>query len=489
MENIKAIWQNNFTDLFQKKTVDEINSKALKNNKLKKSLSLFQIISLGIGVIVGAGIFVLTGVAAGAHAGPAITLSFAISGLICICAGLCYAEFASILRTSGSSYSYTYVAFGRFPAWIIGSISVLGYFLGAVSVAVGWSRYFSDILSNFDINIPEKFALPMGTEYYVNGETFYALFDIPAFIITLISAFILYRGVALSAMITSFAVIIKLLALLCFISIGSFYVDTKNWIPYIPENTGNFGEYGFSGIVSGVSMVFLAFNGFDSICTSAQEVKNPQRDIPLGIIFTILSVTIIYIITAAVMTGLVPYKDLCVPQALAVAVDKIGLMWLNYVVKLGAVIGLSSVIIVSQYTVIRMLLVMAEDHLLPSIFSRVHITNKTPHILTFVVGILMSCITATINLEHIVKLSSFFILLTLIVICIATIVMRYSHTELKRSFYCPLMPITPIIAILLASYIITSYTSYIYFTASIFFIILTLIYFFQRSCFRRKIID
>jgi APA family basic amino acid/polyamine antiporter len=263
--------------------------------------------------------------------------------------------------------------------------------------------------------------------------------------------------------------------------IGAFYIDINNWIPYIPQNTGRFGEYGVSGIITGISMVFLAFNGFDSICTSAQEVKNPRKNIPLGIIITIITVTVIYVLTSAVMTGLVFYKELNVPQALAVAVDKIGLPWLNYVVKFGAVAGLSSVIIVSQYTVIRMLLVMAEDNLLPSIFARVHSKNKIPHIITLAIGLSMSFIAATTNLQNIVKLSSFFILLTLITICISTIVMRYSKPDLNRGFYCPLMPAIPIIAISLSIYILSSYPIQIYINACVVLIILTFLYFIQRK--------
>ena len=336
-------------------------------------------------------------------------------------------------------------------------------------------------MNNFHLGLPEKFTLSTGVEYKVDGKISYAIFDIPAFAISFISTLILYRGVALSSMITSFSVIIKLLVLLCFISIGVFYIDINNWIPYIPQNTGKFGEYGISGIITGVSMVFLAFNGFDSICTSAQEVKNPKKNIPLGIIITIITVTIIYVVTSAVMTGLVTYQELNVPQALAIAVDKIGLPWLNYIVKFGAVAGLSSVIIVSQYTVIRMLLVMAEDNLLPSIFAQVHNKNQTPHIITLVIGFSMSFIAATTNLQNIVKLSSFFILLTLIVICIATIVMRYNKPELNRGFYCPLMPITPTIAILLSTYILSSYPIQIYIKAGMVLMILTFLYFIQKK--------
>ncbi len=363
------------------------------------------------------------------HAGPAITLSFALSGVVCICAGLCYAEFASMLKTSGSSYSYIYVTFGRFPAWIIGSISAIGYFLGAVSVAVGWSGYFIDILNTFNFNISQKFTSPTGTKYMLDNKHFYSYLDLPAFAISLISAFILYRGISLSSIITTISVIIKLSVLLCFVSIGIFYIDINNWIPYIPENQGKFGKYGYSGIIAGVSMVFLAFNGFDSICTSAQEVKNPRKNIPLGIIITIILVTIIYIVTSAVMTGLISYKQLNAPQALALAVNNIGLPWLNYIVKFGALAGLSSVIIVSQYTVTRMLLSMSEDKLLPNIFTKIHSKNQIPHIITIIIGLSMAILAATTNLHNVVKLSSFFIIITVISICLATIIMRYTKSQ------------------------------------------------------------
>ena len=481
MENKKAILKNNFKSLFKKKSVKQINLKVSQNNKLKKNLSLLQIISLGIGVIVGAGIFVLTGIASSMHTGPAITLSFALSGIICICAGLCYAEFASMLKTSGSSYSYIYVTFGRFPAWIIGSISAIGYFLGAVSVAAGWSGYFTDILNSFGLTIPQKLTLPTGTEYAIDNKNFYSYLDLPAFTISFISALILYRGIKLSSIVTSISVVIKLLVLLCFICIGVFYIDINNWIPYIPKNEGEFGKYGISGIIAGVSMVFLAFNGFDSICTSAQEVKNPRKNIPLGIIITIIIVTIIYILTSAIMTGLISYKQLNVPQAMALAVHNIGLPWLNYIIKFGAIAGLSSVIIVSQYTVIRMLLIMAEDKLLPNIFTKIHSRNKIPHIITLAIGILMSVLAATTDLHNIVKLSGLFILMTVISICLATIVKRYTNPKLIRGFYCPFMPITPIIAIILSLYIIYSYPIQIYLNAIIILIILVSVYFLKKQ--------
>ena len=482
MENIIAFWRNNIKILFEKKSIQQINLESLKDNRLKKSLSLLQIILFGIGVIVGSGIFVLTGIASGLHAGPAITISFAISGFICICAGFCYAEFSSMLNTSGSSYSYTYITFGRLPAWIIGSISSIGYFLGAVSVVVGWSRYFNDVLTMFSLEIPKKFALTTGTQYMSDGKICQALFDLPAFVISSISTFILYKSTILSSIITSLSVFTKLFVLLCFCLIGVFYIDVNNWIPYIPTNTGNFGEYGISGIVSGISIVFLAFNGFDSICTSAQEVKNPQKNVPLGIMITIIIVTTIYIIISAVMTGLVSYTKLGVPHGLAIAVDKIGLPYFNYIIKMGALTGLSSVIIVSQYTVIRMLMVMAKDKLLPKILTKIHGRNKTPHIITLIIGISMSFISATITLENIVRLSSFFILSTLITVCMSSIITRYKNPTLNLSFKCPFMPVTPSVAILLSLYILFSYPLQVFINAGLVIGILIILFFIQRLC-------
>ena len=481
MKNIKIFWDYNFKPLFQKKSIYDLNLKSLQNNRLKKSLSLFQIVMFGVGVIIGSGIFVLTGIGASRHAGPAITLSFALTGIICSCAGLCYAEFSSMLYTSGSSYSYIYITFGRFPAWIVGSFSIIGYFLGAASVAAGWSRYFSDALKNLDLTMPLKFSLTTNIEYKVNDNTCYAIFDIPAFAISFISTLILYKGITLSSIITTFSVIIKLFVLFCFIVIGIFYVDLNNWTPYIPENTGNFGDYGVSGIISGVSMIFLAFNGFDSICTSSQEVKNSKINIPLGIIITITIVTTVYILTSAVMTGLVSYQELQAPQALSFAVDKIGLQWLSRIVKFGAVIGLSSVVLVSQYTVIRMILIMSEDGLLPKVLTRVHVKNRIPHIATLAVGTFMSIISATINLNNIIKLSSLFILLTLISICTASIFMKYTFSSLKRVFLCPCTPFTPLIAITIALYIVTSYPVQIYFYSFICLVTLTLFYYLNNK--------
>jgi APA family basic amino acid/polyamine antiporter len=297
---------------------------------------------------------------------------------------------------------------------------------------------------------------------------------------------ILYRGITLSSFITSIAVVIKLVVLVVFISIGLFHIDLSNWTPYIPPNTGVFGQYGLSGIVAGTSMVFLAYNGFDSICTAAQEVKNPKKNIPIGIIMTILVVSIIYILTSAVMTGLVNYTELGVPEAMAIAVEKIGISWLDYFVKFGALIGLSSVILVSQYTIIRMLLIMAEDGLFPNFFVKIHSIFKTPHIITVTIGILMAVIAGMVKLANIALLSGFFILIALTVICYSIIVMRYKHPDLKRKFKCPFMPFTPILAISLTTYILASYPAKIYFAATIILAILLLIYtiykLYNRAC-------
>ncbi|MFQ3307185.1 MAG: APA family basic amino acid/polyamine antiporter [Candidatus Midichloriaceae bacterium] len=479
MQDTKVNWQDNVKSIFKPKKVQEIDEHFSKHNKLDKKLSIFEIIGIGIGMIVGAGVFILTGIAASVHAGPAITLSFLLSALICICAGLCYAEFASIVSSSGSSYTYTYLSFGEFPAYMVGLISVTGYFFGAVSVSEGWSGYFVDLMCDFNINFSEKFIHPFGYKYVANGISCNSLFNIPAFIISILSSLILYRGVKFSSIATSIAVIIKLVVLTTFICIGVFYINYDNWTPYIPKNTGEFGKYGFSGIIAGVSMVFLSFNGLDAVCTSAQEIKNPKKNIPIGIIATIIIVTILYISLSAVLTGLVSYTKLGVPQSLSLAVTAIGIPWLNFFIKIGAIMGLTSVVLVSQYTIIRMLLVIADDGLLPKFFAKVHKKYKTPHRLTLLVGILMGLMAGFTDLEDIIKFSSFFILISLITVCISSIKFRYKNSsDVKQGFKCPFMPITPMIAILLSIFIIiSSYTLKIYIYSLLIFTILAFFYF------------
>jgi basic amino acid/polyamine antiporter, APA family len=445
-------------EIFRKKSFEELSKEADSSKGLIRSMEVFQLILLGIGAIIGGGVFVLTGTAAFNHAGPAIVLSFALSGVVCICAGLCYAEFASMIPVSGSSYTYAYATLGELPAWLIGCFSILAYFLSATSVANGWSSYFVGLLEHYDIYLPERFTHVTGHLYNdSNGEMKEALFNLPAFLISIATMLVLCRGTQGSSIINAIIVFIKMAILFLFIAIGATKIDFGNWIPFIPENTGTFGEYGISGIVAGVSIVFLAFNGFDSVCTAAQEAKNPQKNLPIGIIGAIIIATITYILVGAVLTGVVSYKDLNTAQPFAIAAKKMNSPIFLVFVKLGAVAAITSVILVHQYAIVRMIYSITKDGLLPSIFKKIHKKYHTPYFATIVVGLLMGIVGATIELEEIVKLSTFFILLTIMVICFSTIYLRYKRPDLKRNFKCPFVPWVPMIAILLAGQILFSY--------------------------------
>ena len=445
-------------EIFRKKSFEELKKEADSSKGLIRSLGPLQLILLGIGAIIGGGVFVLTGTAAFNHAGPAITLSFALSGIVCICAGLCYAEFASMIPVSGSSYTYAYATLGELPAWLIGCSSIFAYFLSAASVANGWSSYFVGLLEHYDIYLPAKFTNITGHEYKdVTGKIQKALFNAPAFIISVITMFILVRGTKGSSFINAIIVFIKMSILFLFIILGATKINLTNWTPFIPENTGNFGEYGISGIIAGVSLVFLAFNGFDSVCTAAQETKNPQKNLPIGIIGGIVIATITYIFVGAVLTGVVSYKDLNTSQPFAIAVKQMNMPTFLIFVKLGAVTAITSVILVHQYAIVRMIYSITQDGLLPSFLKKIHNKFHTPYISTIIVGFLMGLVSATLKLEELVKLSTFFILLTIVIICFSTILLRYTHPNLKRSFRCPLVPWIPLLAIILTGQILFSY--------------------------------
>ena len=471
------MWKKFVKKYFRRKSVATLIDNA-QSSKLKKTMGAFQVALLGIGCIIGAGIFVLTGAAASLHAGPSVSLSFALSGVICICAGLCYAEFASMIPISGSSYTYTYVTLGELPAWIIGSVSATAYFLGAVSVATGWSSYLVSFLNDFGINLPLQFIYNAGHEIILeNGKTTEAIFNVPAFAISIISAFILCHGMKTSSLINTFIVFIKMVVLFTFVVVGITKINTENWMPFIPANTGEFGQFGISGIIAGASMVFLAYNGFDSICTAAQETKNPQRDLPIGIIGAIAVSTIVYVLVALVLTGLVHYSELNSPEPIAIAVDKIGIPWFSTFVKIGAIAGLTSVILISEYAIVRMVYTITRDKLLPAILGKIHAKYRTPHIATLIIGFLIGVISATCSLEKVVKLSSFFILFTLIMVCVSAVYLRYKKPQLKRNFKCPFMPWIPLISIALCMQMIFSLPLYIIFHA-IAYIVLVIVFYF-----------
>jgi APA family basic amino acid/polyamine antiporter len=467
----------NSKNFFRKKSIAALKKEASSSSGLVRNLGPFQLIILGIGAIIGGGVFFCTGFAAYEHTGSAIIISFALSGIICLCAGLCYAEFASMIPVSGSSYTYTYATLGEFPAWLVGCSVIIAYFFAAASVASGWSSYFIGLLGHYAITFPEKFIHVTGYKIInASGEVEFALFNAPSFCICVLTMLVLYRGTQESTILNNIVVFIKMTVLASFVLIGMTKIDVINWIPMIPKNTGTYGEYGISGIIAGVSIVFLAYTGFDSICTAAQETKNPQKNLPIGIIGAIVVATITYILVAAVLTGIVNYKQLNTPQPIALAVSKMDMPMFLIFVKVGAVAAITSVILVHQYSITRMIYAITEDGLLPSIFKKIHKKYHTPYIATILVGLLMGIVGSTVQLEKILKLSTFFMLLTIVVVCFGTIYLRYTQPTLHRSFRCPLVPWMPLAAILLTGWILYSYSGMIVLYAIMFLFVPTIYY-------------
>ena len=440
----------NIKAYFKRKSVSELAEAALNSQELKRSLGAMELVLLGIGAIIGAGIFVLTGAAASQCAGPAIVLSFALSGVACACAGFCYAELASMIPASGSVYTYIYVTLGELPAWIIALLAILSNILVAASVASGWSGYVVSFLADFNIYLPPELTNTTGAVVALaDGESVTGIFDLPAFFITMVLTIVLYRGIQTSSMINACIVFIKMSVLGAFIVFGAMHIDPTNWVPFIPQNTGVFGNFGISGIVGGAAMVFLAYNGFDVIATTAQETKNPQRDIPIGILGALLVSTITYVLVSGVLTGLVNYTELNVPQPIGIAVDRMGMPWFSFVVKLGAVAGLTSVVLAMTYGAIRILFAITKDGLLPSFLAKCHEQYKTPNVITLLVGIIVAIIAATIPLTQLVALGNFGTLTTFAFVCFTAVYLRYTQPNLVRKFKCPFMPWIPIFGILL----------------------------------------
>lgn len=435
-----------FKRFFQRKAINELVKSTQNSGELVRTLNAFQLVMFGIGAIVGAGIFVLAGEAASNYAGPAVTISFAVSGLACVCAALCYAELASAIPVSGSAYTYIYATLGELAAAIMAGFMMLGSFLSVASVASGWSGYMQSLLATINIHIPAVFAATTGTVLTLaDGSQATAIINMPALCIVLFVTFILYKGVQTSAIINTIIVILKMSVLFGFITIGLFYIDIGNWSPFIPENQGVFGQYGFSGVFAGAAMVFFSYNGFDAVATAAQETKNPQRDLPIGILCSLLVATFTYIMVAAVLTGIIKYDRLGVAQPIAIAADVIGMPWFAVLVKIGAVAGLTSVVLVMLYGLIRIVFVIAKDGLLPQVLTKIHPKYRTPYIATLVIGIVAAVIGSTVTLDKLVPLANFGIIGTFAIVCFSAIFLRYSQPKINRVFKCPMMPFIPLL--------------------------------------------
>ena len=425
----------------------QISTEELQSSKLKRTLTATNLVALGIGAVIGAGIFVITGNAAAVHAGPAVVISFMISAFGCALAGLCYAEFSSMFPVAGSAYSYSYATMGEFIAWILGWDLILEYLFGAATVAVGWSGYVVSFLADLGITIPAAMTnAPI--DYTADGWVLTgAIINFPAIFIVAILITLLVLGVKESAKFNNIIVIIKVAVILLFIGFGISFINTQNWVPFIPENTGSFDSFGWTGILSGAAIVFFAYIGFDAVSTAAQEAKNPQRDMPRGILISLLICTVLYIGVALVLTGIVNYTELNVPAPIALAIDSVGgsLGWLSPLIKIGAIAGLSSVVMVLLFGQTHVFFAMSNDGLLPPIFSKVHPKFKTPYLTTIIVGVGCAIFAGLFPIHILGKMVSIGTLFAFSIVCIGIIVLRKKRPDLPRPFRTPLVPFIPIL--------------------------------------------
>jgi APA family basic amino acid/polyamine antiporter len=427
--------------LFTRKPLAAIQQEAGDETRgFQRTLSGWNLLLLGIGGVIGAGIFVLTGQASAQYAGPAIAISFILSGIACTFAALCYAELAAMIPVSGSAYTYAYATLGQLVAWIIGWDLILEYLFGASTVAVGWSGYVVSFLKDFGIEIPT--ALSSAPLNFVHGSGWVrtgAIVNLPAMFIVALSTYLLFVGIKESAKFNNIIVVVKLVVLALFIAFGAMQVSPDNWVPFVPENTGEFGHFGWSGIFRGAGVIFFAYIGFDSVSALAQETKNPQRDMPFGIIGSLLACTAIYIAVALVLTGIVRYDQLNVPDPIAVAVNAAGdaLRWLRPFIKIGAIAGLSSVVLVLLMAQPRILFSMARDGLLPAASAKIHPRYKTPYVSTLITGLLGIFVAGLFPIGVLGELVSIGTLLAFVLVCLGVLVLRWIEPDAHRPFRAP----------------------------------------------------
>lgn len=440
--------------LFRKKSIPALLAEANSETGLKRELTARSLVALGIGAIIGTGIFVLTGTAAANYAGPAIVLSFILSGVGCVFAGLCYAEFSSMIPIAGSAYTYSYATLGEFIAWIIGWDLILEYLFASSTVAVGWSGYFVSFVKDFGIIIPDKMC--QAPFNHIPGQGWIAtgsIINFPAVALVILITALLVIGIKESSRINTIIVIIKVLVVLLFIGFGISYINVDNWTPFIPANTGKFGSFGISGIFTGAGVIFFAYIGFDALSTAAQETKNPKRDMPIGILVSLAICTVLYVAVAAVLTGIVNYKELNNSAPIALAIDRAGdaLIWLRPFIKIGALAGLTSVVLVMLMGQPRIFFAMAKDGLLPKSFSKVHPRFGTPYMTTILTGLCAALIAGLLPINILGELVSIGTLLAFVIVCVSIIVLRKTSPETPRPFKVPWVPWVPIGGIIICA--------------------------------------
>ena len=413
------------SQLFATKPIEQLLHTAEGEHGLKRALGAIDLTALGVGAIIGAGIFVLTGNAAAMHAGPAIILSMIGAGVACAFAGLCYAEMASMIPIAGSAYTYSYATLGEFVAWIIGWDLILEYALGAATVSVGWAGLVMSFLAQFGIGIPPQWTIgPFQTATLADGTVVQGVFNLPAFLIVLVVTAILIVGVRESANVNSIIVMTKVGVVITLIILGARYIVPANWSPFIPANTGNFGEFGWSGILTGAGKIFFAYIGFDAVSTAAQEAKNPQRDVPRGILGSLVACTILYVLFAAVLTGVVHYSELNTPAPVASLVDKMQMPFMGQAMKLGAIAGLTSVMLVMLYSQARIFWIMSTDGLLPKAFSTLHPKFRTPYLSSALTGIIVAITGGVFPIGTLGDMVSIGTLFAFVLVCAGVLVLR-----------------------------------------------------------------
>ena len=467
--------------LFIRKSVEQMHAEHAQG-ELKQSLGALNLVLLGIGCIIGTGIFVLTGRAAANFAGPGIMISFVITGALCTLVALCYAELASAVPVSGSAYSYSYAALGELAAWVMGLLLVLEYGLAAATVAVGWSGYLVSLLHDIGIQIAPAFTAAPGVEIREAGVVIaQGIVNLPALLAILAVTALLTIGISESTTVNNIVVAIKLTVVIAFIVIGSFYVDTSLWVPLVPAEipappagtprgvwadiwralvdvvtAQNTSRYGIGGLISGAATIFFAYIGFEAVSTAGAESKNPARDMPIGILGSLLICTVLYILTAAVLVGIVPYTDLDDPAPIAKAVNLIGLPWFAILVKVGAIAGLSSVMLVLLYGQTRIFYTMARDGLLPAPLATVHPTFRTPWINTLIVGSLAAASAGLVPLGSLANLTNVGALAAFAIVCLTVLYLRFAAPAMQRPFRTPFFPLTPILGTLMCLFLLMS---------------------------------
>jgi len=449
--------------LFTKKTHEALQEELRGENRLRRVLGPVQLSSLGVGAIIGTGIFVLVGVAAHDRTGPALMLSFVVAGLTCIFAALCYAEFASMVPVAGSAYTYAYATLGELFAWIIGWDLILEYAVASSTVAHGWSHYFQDFLTFLHMKVPHHFTNapfdfdPVTGKLALTGTWL----DIPAVAIVTLITIILVKGIKESATFNAAIVILKVSIVLLVIVVGARYVNPANWRPFAPFGLAGFGFFGHTligktgpggdpvGMLAGAAIVFFAYIGFDSISTHAEEARNPSRDVPIGIMTSLVLCTVLYIAMAAVLTGMIPYSKINIDAPVSDAFRQIGLPWAQFLVSIGAIAGITSVLLVMMLSQARIFLAMARDGLLPpGFFAAVHERFRTPWKSTILTGTCVAIMAAFLPLRILAELVNIGTLLAFVIVCAAVMIMRRSHPDVPRPFRAPLGPIVPVLGIL-----------------------------------------